>query len=84
MYMKKYFVTLVSIVAVCTSVFVLSSFKSVAESQESPTHVEGHGDGHCTKCGLHNGHYRCPAFVPTNKHPSECICGHSKNSHAYR
>lgn len=76
--------TLVSIVAVCTSVFVMSSFNSVVEPQESPTNVEGYGDGHCTKCGLHNGHYRCPAFVSTNNHPSECICGHSKNSHAYR
>lgn len=82
--MKKLLLTIVSIIAVCASVFFLSSFKSVSGSQESPTPVEGYGDGHCTKCGLHNGHYRCSTFVSTKSHPSECICGHSKDSHAYR
>ena len=80
--MKKNIVTLVSIVVVCTSVFVFSSFM-ILDVHDS-CQVEGYGDGHCTKCGLHNGHYRCPAFVPTNDHPSECTCGHSKTSHAYR
>lgn len=75
-----------SMIAVSTiSAIGLSSFASANHTSEmSDVHVEGYGDGHCTKCGLKNGNYRCPAFVPTNNHPSICCCGHPKSSHAYK
>lgn len=60
---------------------IASNSSTASTAQEV---MEGHGDGHCTVCGLHNGHYRCAAFCPTYNHPSMCICGHSKSSHSYR
>ena len=72
-------VTLMSICAVC--------FMSVGTVSANSSNVEmtGAGDGHCTKCGLHNGHYRCPAFCPASgSQPTTCSCGHSKSSHVYR
>lgn len=78
--MKKYLVTL-SIVMTAYA----TSFLSVHPALASSSHTEtiGAGDGHCTKCGLSNGHYRCPAFYsPSND--TRCACGHSKLNHAYR
>lgn len=71
-------VTLMSVCAVC--------FMAVgtASASNSSLEVTGAGDGHCTKCGLSNGHYRCPAFCPASgSQPTTCRCGHSKGSHAY-
>ena len=72
-------VTLMSICAVC--------FLSVGTVNANNSNVEmtGAGDGHCTKCGLRNGHYRCPAFCPASgSQPTTCSCGHNKSSHVYR
>lgn len=83
--MKK-MMSVFGVVAV-SAIFVvgLSSFVSTTQtSVEKGVHVEGYGDGHCTKCGLKNGKYCCPSFIPTNAHSSVCCCGHSKSSHAYR
>lgn len=72
-------ITLMSVCAVC--------FLSISTVSANSNNIEmtGAGDGHCTKCGLHNGHYRCPAFCPASgSQPTTCSCGHSKNSHVYR
>lgn len=56
-----------------------------ASAHESNVEMQGAGDGHCTKCGLKNGRYRCPSFVPiSGAHKTDCKCGHAKSSHAYR
>lgn len=73
---------LVAVMSICAI-----TFASVNEVQatENTVEMQGAGDGHCTKCGLSNGHYRCPAFCPiSGARPTDCRCGHSKNSHAYR
>ena len=55
------------------------------QATENVAEMQGAGDGHCTKCGLKNGHYRCPAFSPISaSRPTVCKCGHDKKSHAYR
>ena len=81
--MKTKIATLmVTLICVCAVTFL-----SVNPVQATSNHVEmtGAGDGHCTKCGLHNGHYRCPAFCPASgSQPTTCSCGHSKSSHVYR
>lgn len=80
--MKKIIVLSVSLMCICAATFL-----SVNPAQATSNNVEmaGAGDGHCTKCGLRNGHYRCPAFYPASgSQPTTCGCGHSKTSHAYR
>ena len=73
---------------VCFVVFLMVSVMATPSlgfhTNDVPNGMKGHGDGHCTKCGLKNGHYRCRAFWPIKGHPTDCHCGHSKNSHAYR
>lgn len=40
---------------IAVSAIGLSSFASAKHTSEmSDVHVEGYGDGHCTKCGLKN------------------------------
>lgn len=80
--MKKIMIAIsVAVMSICAI-----TFASVNEAQatENTVEMQGHGDGHCTKCGLKNGQYRCKAFCPIKGHPTDCTCGHSKNSHAYR
>ena len=79
---KRIFVLSVTLMSVCAVCFL-----SVGTVSASINKVEmtGAGDGHCTKCGLHNGRYRCPAFCPASKsQPTTCRCGHEKSSHMYR
>ena len=79
--MKKYYVALIIVFMSVSAI----SFISVLQAQASASITVnfGAGDGHCTKCGLSNGHYRCAAFhSPSND--TKCACGHSKSSHAYR
>ena len=79
--------TKIFVIAVTLMCILTVTFLSVNKAQATCNTVEmtGAGDGHCTKCGLHNGHYRCPAFYPASgSQPTTCGCGHSKNSHAYR
>ena len=38
-------------------------------------------DTHCTKCGTHNGRWRCPSFCPVKGRPTDCQCGHEKGNH---
>lgn len=72
----------VAIMGMCAIVFLPIE---KAQATENVTETQGHGDGHCTQCGLRNGHYRCPAFCPVSaSRPTVCKCGHDKNSHAYR
>lgn len=79
---KKMIVASVAIMSMCAIAF-LSVEK--AQATESTVEMQGAGDGHCTKCGLKNGHYRCPAFSPiSGSRPTDCKCGHEKKSHAYR
>lgn len=80
-----------TMIAISVAVMSICAFTvaSVNEAQATENTVEmqgaGDGDGHCTKCGLKNGNYRCPAFSPiSGARPTDCKCGHSKNSHAYR
>ena len=76
----KLFAFLVAMTCACGATFL-----SVNTAQATKTTMEmtGDGDGHCTKCGLSNGHYRCPAFYsPSND--TRCACGHSKSNHAYK
>ena len=81
--MKKTMIAIsVAVMSICAI-----TFASVNEVQatENTVEMQGAGDGHCTKCGLSNGHYRCPAFVPiSGARPTDCRCGHAKSSHAYR
>ena len=79
---NKILVLSVALMSLCAVFFL-----SVSTVSANSNHVEmtGAGDGHCTKCGLHNGHYRCPAFCPASgSQPTTCSCGHSKSSHVYR
>ena len=79
--MKKYIVAIsISMMSVCAA-----SFLSVypAHASDNTREITGAGDGHCTKCGLSNGHYRCAAFYSPS-HDTRCACGHSKSNHAYR
>ena len=79
--MKKHYVALI-IVLMSLSVVSFISVRP-AKANASITENIGAGDGHCTKCGLRNGHYRCAAFhSPSND--TRCACGHSKSNHAYR
>ncbi len=78
--MKKFLVSFVALSALAVSTLSLSQSSVTAAVRG----VEGAGDGHCTACGLSNGHYRCAAFSAKYNHPSECTCGHSKSSHANR
>lgn len=78
-----------TLVAVFVAIISIASiaFVSVNEVQaiESNVETQGAGDGHCTKCGLKNGRYRCPSFVPiSGAHKTDCKCGHAKSSHAFR
>ncbi len=78
----KFFAFSIALMFVCGL-----SLLSVNTAQATSNHMEmtGAGDGHCTKCGLSNGHYRCPAFCPASgAQPTTCRCGHSKGSHVYR
>lgn len=80
--MKKFIIVSVVMTCICATTFL-----SVIQAQTTMNHAEmtGAGDGHCTKCGLRNGHYRCPAFYPASgSQPTTCGCGHSKSSHVYR
>ncbi len=79
--MKRIVVAFVA-VAMGFAMFGISNSGSTANAAKSMK--EGYGDGHCRACGLSNGHYRCAAFNAKYNHPSECTCGHSKSSHAYR
>lgn len=78
--------TIIAAFVAVISIFVITFASSnEAQATESTVEMQGAGDGHCTKCGLSNGHYRCPAFVPiSGARKTDCRCGHSKNSHAYR
>lgn len=78
---KKMIAISVAVMSVCAI-----SFTSVnmAHATENTMEVQGHGDGHCRKCGTKNGQYRCKAFCPIKGHPTDCTCGHSKNQHAYK
>lgn len=79
---KKVLALAVALMSVCAACFV-----SVDTASATRSHVEmtGAGDGHCTKCGLSNGRYRCPAFCPASgAQPTTCSCGHSKASHTYK
>lgn len=79
--MKKYFVVIsIALMSVCTVSFLAVN---PAQASASTTENIGAGDGHCTKCGLSNGHYRCPAFYSPS-HDTRCACGHNKSNHAYR
>lgn len=76
-----------TMIAICIAVMSIGGITllSVNEAQatESTMEFQGHGDGHCRKCGTKNGQYRCKAFCPVKGHPTDCACGHSKNQHAY-
>lgn len=66
---------------------VVATILSVNQAQATTIHMEktGAGDGHCTKCGLSNGRYRCPAFHPASgSQPTTCGCGHNKKCHVYK
>ena len=79
--MKKYIAAIsIALMSVCTAAMLSVQ---PAKASASTSETIGAGDGHCTKCGLSNGHYRCPAFYsPSND--TRCACGHSKSNHAYR
>lgn len=81
--MKKTMIAIsVALMSIC--VITLTSVNE-AQATENTEEMLGAGDGHCTRCGLSNGHYRCPAFSPiSGARPTDCKCGHSKSSHTYR
>ncbi len=74
---KKVIVMAVALVSICTAATVSVND---AQASESFTNLNLR-DTHCTKCGLHNGSYRCPAFRAIKGHPTDCLCGHEKKSH---
>lgn len=79
---KKMIVASIAIMSICTIAFL--PIEKV-QATENTMEMQGAGDGHCTKCGLKNGRYRCPSFCPISKsRPTDCECGHAKSSHAYR
>lgn len=81
--MKKTMITIsVAVMSIC-AISIVSV--NTAQASENTVEMQGAGDGHCTKCGLKNGHYRCPAFSPiSGARPTDCKCGHAKSSHVYR
>ena len=79
--MKKTMIA-ICVAAMCIGGITLLSVNE-AQATENTMEVQGHGDGHCRKCGSTNGHWRCRAFCPIKGRPTECTCGHSKKNHAY-
>lgn len=77
--MKKILGAAITILLLGAGTFAITSNNEV-----QATASKGYGDGHCTKCGLKNGKYRCEAFWPKKGQPTTCHCGHSKSSHSYR
>lgn len=72
--MKKTIVTLSMASIAMVSVIGLSSFtRSKVIPTTSEVHVNGYGDGHCTKCGTSNGYYNCKKFVQTIILPSVLV-----------
>ena len=57
-----------TMIAICVAAMSIGGITllSVNEAQatENTMETQGQGDGHCRKCGLKNGHYRCKAFCP--------------------
>ena len=81
--MKRTMIAISVVVASLCAVTFVSVNEALAT--ENTFEMLGAGDGHCTKCGLKNGHYRSPAFSPiSGARPTDCRCGHAKSSHAYR
>ena len=76
-----------TLIAICVAVMSISGITILSVNEalatENTMEVQGHGDGHCRKCGTTNGHWRCRAFCPIKGRPTDCTCGHSKSNHAY-
>ena len=76
-----------TMIVICVAVMTIGNITLLsvneAKATENMTEVQGHGDGHCRKCGTKDGQYRCKAFSPIKGRPTDCTCGHSKNQHAY-
>lgn len=71
----------VALVGLCAVTTI--SVKDAKASSETSIGVHAK-DTHCTKCGTHNGHWRCPSFRPVKGRPTDCQCGHEKKNHLGR
>jgi len=76
--MKKKVLALFTVLS-CLCVVTTFSTKE-AQASETSNGVCAK-DTHCTKCGTHNGRWRCPSFCPEIGRPTDCQCGHEKKSH---
>jgi len=80
--MRKMIALPLAAMCLCTAAILPAA---TMQARSNNAELTGAGDGHCTKCGLHNGHYRCPVFCPASgARPTTCSCGHGKSSHAYK
>lgn len=76
---KKVIAVAIAFAGIC----VVSTF-STKEAKASESNVNSEicaKDTHCTKCGTHNGRWRCPSFRPVKGRPTDCQCGHEKKNH---
>jgi len=74
---KKVIAMVVTLVGICAAATI-----SLKDAHASGGFIGVHAkDTHCTKCGTHNGRWRCPSFCPVKGRPTDCQCGHEKKNH---
>ena len=77
--MKKRVIAMaVALVGICAATTI--SVKDAQASENASLNVCAR-DTHCTKCGTHNGRWRCRSFRPVKGRPTDCQCGHEKKNH---